>query len=204
MSLEEARAVVSDHVKRLRSEVEGPVLVAIDGPSGAGKTTLAESLAHELAAAHVLGDDFYSADVSDAVWDSLSAVERASRVIDWQRLRVEVLEPLLAEKIARWHSIDFEAGPRSDGTYPLQAAITELHPNAVIMLDGAYSSRPELADLISLNVLVEIPEAERRTRLTAREEAEFLSTWHARWDPTEAYYFTEVRPRSYFDAVVSV
>jgi hypothetical protein len=37
----------------------------------------------------------------------------------------------------------------------------------------------------------------------AREEQEFLVAWHARWDPAEEVYFTQIRPRSAFDLVVT-
>ena len=32
----------------------------------------------------------------------------------------------------------------------------------------------------------------------------FLAAWHALWDDAEAFYFTEVRPPSAFDLVVSI
>ena len=72
----------------------------------------------------------------------------------------------------------------------------------MIILDGAYSSRPELADLIDLSVLVEAPAAIRERRLTDRETPSFLRAWHDRWDPAEDYYFAQVRPRGAFDQVI--
>jgi len=72
----------------------------------------------------------------------------------------------------------------------------------VILLDGAYSARPELADLLDLTILVEAPEPVRRERLAAREAPEALQAWHARWDSAEEDYFTRVRPPSTFDFVL--
>jgi uridine kinase len=78
-----------------------------------------------------------------------------------------------------------------------------LAPRAVIVLEGAYSCRPELADLIDLTVLVVAAPAERRRRIAGRQtDKEWTDTWHARWDAAEAYYFTNVRPPSSFDLVV--
>jgi hypothetical protein len=71
-----------------------------------------------------------------------------------------------------------------------------------VLLDGAYSSRPELADVLDLSVLVEAAPTTREARLGAREEADFLRQWHARWDLAEQYYFGHVRPRSAFDVVL--
>ena len=73
----------------------------------------------------------------------------------------------------------------------------------MIILDGAYCSRPELGDLINLSVLVEAPDEVRRERLIAREGAESMSTWHAIWDDAEDHYFTHVRPRESFDLIVT-
>jgi uridine kinase len=82
------------------------------------------------------------------------------------------------------------------------APILWSEPNAVIVLDGAYSTRPELADLVDFSVLIDAPVDVRHERLAAREDKNFLDSWHARWDATEKYYFTHVRPKSSFDCVV--
>jgi uridine kinase len=159
-----------------------PFLVALDGPSGAGKSTLASALAEALPpAAIVPSDDFYAAHVPAAAWDSMPPAERAAKAIDWRRLRAEALEPLLAGRPARWQPFDF-AAVRPDGTYPLRERHEARDPAPLVILDGAYSTRPELADLIDLSVLVDAPQAVRHARLAAREEPAFLAEWHARWD----------------------
>ncbi len=179
------------------------MLIALDGGSGAGKSTLAALIAKELNAALIPSDDFYSAHISNAEWDSYTPAQKVAEVIDWRRLRRNALEPLLAGKPARWHPFDFTR-LRPDGTYPLSAHYVERAPADVIVLDGAYSSRPELADLIDLAVLVDVSIAVRHARLDGREPADFLKDWHARWDVAENYYFTTVRPKSSFDLVVTV
>ena len=189
-------------VRQLPSRRRRPVLVALDGGSGAGKSTLADLIEEQIDVARIPLDDFFAADVPDAGWDQRSVQERARDVFDWQRLRAEALEPLLAGRPAAWRAFDFEAGPRADGTYGMRAEPVRRSPAAVILLDGAYSAGPQLADLIDLAVLVDAPIAVRQARLAAREEAGFLYHWHARWDAVEAYYFSEVRPRASFDLVV--
>jgi uridine kinase len=103
---------------------------------------------------------------------------------------------------AAWYPFDFEAGPRPDGTYPLATSPTTRDPAAVVVLDGAYCSRPELADLIDLSVLVDVSAAERHRRLAERDGEAYTATWQQRWSAAEDYYFTAVRPRSSFDLVV--
>ncbi|MEM7118795.1 MAG: zeta toxin family protein [Chloroflexota bacterium] len=189
-------------IQKQQQQKPPPLLVAIDGGSGSGKSTLAALVAQEIDAVVVPGDDFYAAHTPDAAWDSYTAAERARDCINWRRLRAEALEPLLSGQTARWHPFDFATGPNPDGTYNLASTTIERHPKSVILLDGAYSARPELADLVTLSVLINVPTAERHARLAKREPPDFLATWHRRWDPAEAYYFSQVCPPSSFDLVI--
>jgi uridine kinase len=203
----ELQQAAASLVAEIRQRLPGrarPFLVALDGPSGAGKSTLAALIAEALDAVLVQSDDFFAAEITDAEWAARGPAARAADAIDWRRLRAEVLEPLLAGRAVRWHPFDFEAGQRPDGTYALRADFVERQPAAVIVLDGAYSTRPELADLIDLSVLVEVPLEVRHARLAAREAKDFLAAWHARWDAAEAYYFTHVRPPASFDRVITL
>ena len=179
-----------------------PILVALDGGSGSGKSTLAALVAARVNGTVIPGDDFFAADIPESAWDTRIPAEKVRDCIDWRRLRAEVLKPLLAGQTARWHAFDFESGLRPDGTYGMKTTYEERSPAPVIVLDGIYSTRPELADLVDLSVLVNVPVAVRHTRLAAREEADFLAAWHTRWDAAENYYFTQVRPADSFDLVV--
>jgi para-aminobenzoate synthetase len=191
-------------VNRLRQTRPSPLLVALDGGSGAGKSTLAARLAQELDSVVVQLDDFYAAQIPDWEWEIRSVQERAREVFDWQRLRTDALEPLLAGQTAKWYPFDFAAGLRRDGTYALCQQPVEKQPAPVIILEGAYATNPALADLLDLTVLVDVPVPERHRRLEQRESnPQFLQRWHALWDEVEAYYFSEVRPKSAFDLVVS-
>jgi uridine kinase len=177
------------------------LVVAIDGRSGSGKSTVAAAVAQAIGGVIVPCDDFFTASVSDAEWDRRTPEQRAADAIDWRRLKREAIDPLRTGRAARWYTFDFLAGPRDDGTYPLQITPTERAPKPVVLLDGAYSARPELADVLDLSVLVEAAPTTREARLAAREAADFLRQWHARWDPAEDYYFGHVRPPSAFDVV---
>lgn len=123
-------------------------------------------------------------------------MERASEVIDWRRVRNDALEPLLSGRPASWHPIDFAPGVGAVGF--LDETVT-VKPASTIVLEGAYSSRPELADLIDLFVLVECRDDVRRRRLIERKGETFMRTWHALWDPAEDHCFTKVRPPEAFD-----
>jgi uridine kinase len=195
-------ARVVPEVRRVQQRHSRPVVVAVDGGSGAGKSVLARAVGSTLDAAVIPVDDFFAAEIPAGAWETFSVEERLRRVFDWDRLREDVVLPLLASRRAQWHAFDFAAGLRADGTYGMQAEPTEVAPAGVVLLDGAYSAGPQLSDLVDLAVLVDVPLPVRHTRLAAREDADFMVGWHRLWDPVEAYYFTHVRPRESFDLVV--
>jgi uridine kinase len=190
-------------IRARRGRVPHPFTVAIDGRSGSGKSTVAGQVARGLHAALVSTDDFFAAGITDEGWNGRSAEQRAADAVDWRRLRAEALEPLRGERSALWHAFDFAAGRRPDGTYGLRAEPTKVPANQIIILDGAYSSRPELADLLDYTVLVETAEPTRQARLAARENADFLTAWYLRWEGAEEHYFTQVRPTAAFHLVVN-
>ncbi|MGE5653344.1 MAG: uridine kinase family protein [Bacillota bacterium] len=102
-------SIVSAIGSRL-SSVGGTLVVALDGGSGAGKTTLACEVAKRLGATVIQCDDFFSATVTDAEWDSYTPDQKCQRCIDWQRMRDEVLEPLLAGRVVQYHPYSSDTG----------------------------------------------------------------------------------------------
>lgn len=197
-------SMILDSINRILSIFPPPIAVALDGGSGAGKSTIASMLEQKIDSTVVPSDDFFSANIPDWEWDTRSIFERARDVLDWQRLRAEALEPLLAGKSANWHSFDFAAGLRSDGTYGMGDQVVEKNSADVIILEGAYSASPKLSNLIHLKILIDVPVFVRHQRLNSREEnKEFLARWHKLWDPVEEYYFSKVMPKSSFDLIVS-
>ncbi len=59
----------------------------------------------------------------------------------------------------------------------------------VVMLEGAYSARPELHDLLDPHVLLDVPTEVRRHQLLEREGDEYRTDWETRWSTAEDHYF---------------
>ncbi|HEY4346142.1 MAG TPA: AAA family ATPase [Gaiellaceae bacterium] len=171
------------------------MLVALDGPSGAGKSTLARAVEAKTGIAVIEGDDFYSGAIAD-VWDAMSVEERIERCIDWRRQR-PVLEALRRGEHATWHPYDWKA---DDGR--LASAALSRGPARAAILEGAYSGRPELADLLDLRVLLTAPAELRRERVREREGERYRAEWEARWAAAEDCYFASVVPAERFDLVL--
>jgi para-aminobenzoate synthetase len=168
-----------------------PCVVAIDGRSGAGKSTLAANLATALGASVLDGDGFFAGGVvvrSDAPQD------RVRDCIDWRRQR-PVLESLRAGRNASYLAFDWEV---FDGRLATEPTIVE--PRAVVIFEGVYTARPELADLVDLKLLLRVSEETRVSRLLAREGV--IGAWERQWHEAEEWYFTHLAPPEAFDLVL--
>lgn len=173
-----------------------PVLVGLDGRSGAGKSTLAAALVSAMPSTVVIkGDEFYTGGHQEE-WDDRSAAEKASLVIDWRR-QLAVLNELASGESARWHCYDWEA---FDGRLVDEVTVTP--PADVVVLEGAYSCRPEIAERLDLTVLLRMDDNTRLERLLGRDGLAFRDDWLARWTEAEDHYFSMVRPPESFDLVL--
>jgi uridine kinase len=172
-----------------------PTLVAIDGHSAAGKSTLAAEVAGQIQAVVIDGDDFYAGGTGEE-WDNMSPAEKAAHCIDWRRQR-PVLETLARGEEAWWRPYDWDAG---DGRLADRPTVCPSAP--VVILEGVYSARPELADLFHLRVLYDAAADLRHSRWIEREGPGYLDDWARRWSEAEEWYFTQVMPPEEFDLVL--
>jgi uridine kinase len=145
----------------------GPVLVAVDGPDGAGKTTLADLLADSAPGWTVVRaslDDFHHPQAhrhaegrsGDTVW---------ARSFDYEAVRRELLDPWRrgpgSPYRRRWHDLATDAY-----VHETPSAVPE---QGVLVVDGVFAQRPELDGVWDFVVYVDAPEAVRMSRMSARD-----------------------------------
>jgi len=145
-----------------KANASSPVLVAIVGGSGAGKTWLAERLESALApnAVRLSLDDFYR----DRSHLSLACRARINfdqpRAIDWPGIET-ALRSLVAGRSARIPQYDFKTHRR------LRTCKT-VPPKPIILIDGLWLlGRASLRSLFQVRIFIECP---LRTRLRRRLE----------------------------------
>jgi uridine kinase len=182
--LEYAIAAVAARSKR-------PLLVAIDGYSAAGKSTLARRIAEVIPNVEIVEiDDFYRVMDEDERF-RLPPDRGYERDYDWERLRRELLEPLVAGQVAAYRRYDWDTGSLG--------GVRVVRPEGVILVEGVYSLRPELRPYYDTTLFITTPAGTREQRQAARPEPE---SWKRRWDAAERYYVATHRPDAIADLVV--
>lgn len=161
-------------------------VIAIDGPAGSGKTTLAAALERHLATrdttvAVMHMDDLYHG------WDGLDP-ELEGRVL------AQVLVPLARHGRARWQRYDWHAERFAEWV--------DLDRPEVLVLEGCGSGAVRYAPYTTLLVWVEAGRRERVRRGVARDGTAMLPHWRA-WMRREADYFAAHRTAERADVHLS-
>jgi uridine kinase len=199
----DALAMALAALARWRDTRRGVVVVAIDGYGASGKSTLTGRLSVATGASLVHTDDFFvpasrqglgrrPAASGVAAAPGPEAGRALGSFYDLARLRLEALVPLRAGRSARFRPFDWGSGTLSAGE-------TRVAPNDLVLLEGVYSSAPELEDLVDHAVYVATPEPERLRRLRGSVAPE---DWDDEWLQAERSYFEGTRPQHTFDLVV--
>jgi uridine kinase len=158
-------------------------LIAVDGPSGAGKTTFALRLAKQLDAPVVHTDDLLDG------WDD--------QFTFWERLERQVLGPLRRGETAtyrkyQWHLGAF-AGPP-----------VHVDPAPAVLLEGVSAARREIRPELSLSAFVVAPPDLRWERALVRDGDDSVAfrAYLERWRAAEDRHFAEDDTRAAADLIV--
>jgi uridine kinase len=169
------------------------VFVAIDGCGGAGKSTLARGVQDSMANVSIVRtDDFFRPlrQLSDTALEPSRAYEL---YFPWKRLRDEALAPLRQGKTARYQ--------RHDWTRDALGEWVIVEPNPIVIVEGVYSSRPELRGLLDAIIFVDAPREVRRRRMLARGPED--SDWMRPWMAAEDWYLERIRPQASADLILN-
>jgi uridine kinase len=155
-------------------------VVAIDGPSGAGKTNLAAALATHLPNAHVLHmDDLYPG------WDGLNHAVAT--------LHDQVLAPLSRGERASYRRWDWE--------HDRHAEWQSLPATNLILVEGVGSGAGPAAKLESVLIWLEADPGVRFRRGIERDGEPYLPHWQ-RWAAHEDALFAADGTRSRADLIM--
>ena len=160
------------YVGRQTPKLGGVRLVAVDGPSGAGKTRFAVRLAKRLDAPVVHADDLLDG------WDD--------QFTFWPRLESQVLAPLRRGRAGGYRKYLWHRGRFGDETVTVE-------PAPVVVLEGVGSARRVIRPELSLTVFVDAPPELRLSRALARDGDDSVAfrAYLERWRAAEDRHFAE-------------
>jgi len=158
-----------------------PLRVAIDGVTASGKTTFADELAAAMHARNrssirISMDGFHHPRTRRHRRGRLSAVGYYDDAYDFEALRELVLLPLGPGGSARYATAIIDLG--SD--QPLGLEPRTASSDAVVIVDGTFLQRPEIAELWDLIIFLQTPFDVALERGVARDWAELGGKQHAR------------------------
>ena len=192
-------AAVLARVAAMLPDVERPVLVGIDGPDGAGKTTFADALAAHLessgrTAVRASVDDFHhprahrhaEGRTAEAVW---------SRHFDHVTLRHVLLDPWRlgpgSSYRVRWHDL------ATDQRAELELDVVP--EEGVLVVDGLFLQREGLSGVWDLVVYLDVPDQLGLRRVDGRDGP---LDQHERYAGAQRIYRERCRPRERADVVI--
>ena len=200
---EQRSAVVAAVAERVQALGDQRLRVAVDGFTGAGKTSFGHELAEALAPRPVLRaslDDFKKPWRDAHLYDRKSGEGYYRNAFDCEAMRRLLLEP---------------AGPMGSGEVVLcsidpitsvdhTADVTLAPSDAVLVVDGVFAFRPEIDDCWDLRVWLDVSREVSIARGEARdaEWGEVESVHRTRYAVAADVYLSEVDARSRADMVI--
>ena len=161
------------------SSKKSPALIAIEGGSASGKTTLSQLLSYVYDCNVFHMDDFF-------LRPEQRTEERFAQAggnIDHERFREEVLLPLSQGKTVKYRSFDCS-------TFTLRPAV-EIAPKELNVIEGTYSMHPQLAQYYDFSVFLSITPQLQRKRIEKRNSPDMAQRFFDTWIPLERTYFEE-------------
>ena len=119
--------------------------------------------------------------------------EAYEKYFDWRRLCDEALLPLRGGKPARYRRYDWSTDRLAEWI--------EVEPREIILVEGVFSTRPELRALIDVAIFVETPREERLRRMSARPQPS--TSRIDQWMAAEDWYLANVAPHTRADLVIA-
>ena len=153
------------------------LLLAIDGGSASGKTTLAALLAQRYGCPVFHMDDFFLRPEQRTP----QRLAEPGGNVDRERFFSEVLQPLRQGGPASYRRYDCQTGQLLP---PVLRQAGQLN-----VIEGAYSMHPELSALYDLSVFLAVSPETQRRRILQREPAFKQQLFFQKWIPMENRYF---------------
>lgn len=171
---------------------KGNLIVALEGGSASGKTTLGHLLSNIYDCTVFHMDDFF-------LRPEQRTPERYAQIggnVDRERFLAEVLQPLKEGKTIHYRAFDCSTMRVEEGI-PVQ-------PKKLTVIEGAYSMHPELEEYYDFSAFLDISPELQKKRVLKRNSPAFAERFFEKWIPLETVYFTKTNVKRRCDMIISV
>lgn len=167
-------------------KAKSPVLVAIDGNSGAGKTSLANIIAEKYNCNIFHMDHFFLT----AELRTDTRLKEAGGNVDYQRFKEEVINGILSQT-------DLEYKKYNCKTQQFSPAI-KVPAKKLNIIEGSYSMHPTLINYYDLKIFLTVDKSLQEKIISKRDGTEMLKRFVEEWIPKENTYFekTNIKQKS--------
>lgn len=164
---------ILDRIHRL----DAPMVIAIEGRCGSGKTTLARALQEQLHCHIIPMDDFFLRPGQRTEQRLATPGEN----VDWERFSQEVLLPLSLGEAVTYRP--FRCDTQTLGQ-PRQ-----LPAGAITVIEGSYCCHKNLRDSYALRVFLTTDPQTQLQRIRCRNGEALTQVFQSTWIPLEEAYF---------------
>lgn len=173
---------------------QSTLLIGIDGCGGSGKSTFAKELKAKCSNVTVVHmDDFYLP--SSQIIKTHPKIKPIGADYDWKRVLYQVLGPISQDKEGHYQRYDWE----TDG-------LAEWHTvpiGGVVIIEGVFSIRKELAKKYDFTIWVDCPRELRLSRGLERDGEDARDMWENNWMISEDLYIETHKPTERANLIVN-
>ncbi len=171
--------------KLLEKDPNRPIVVAIDGMSASGKSTLGKLLKEKYQCNLFHMDDFFL----QPKQRTKERLEKAGGNVDYKRFKKEILDHLFDQE-----GLVYQRYCCSSKLLEEKIKVPYCRLNIV---EGSYSQHPYFKDIYDLRFFLEVSLEEQKQRILVRNGEEQLERFLKEWIPMENRYFETYQIRSY-------
>lgn len=161
----------------------GPVVIAIDGMAGSGKSVLGQVLQETYHCNLFHMDDFFL----QMHQRTPERLEEPGGNVDYERFKLEVLDCLENPEGLWYQKYDCSTQSLKEKEF--------VSYDRLVVIEGAYSLHPYFEDRADLAFFLEIPDEVQVERIRNRNGEWMLKRFVEEWIPMEHKYFEEIRIR---------
>lgn len=176
-------------IDELKKTVD-PLIIAIDGCSGSGKSTWARFLQSIYGGRVIHMDDFFL----QPEQRSKERLLEPGGNIDYERFEREVEAGLRSGRPFSYHVYDCQKRMMTDQV--------QVGPAKIFWIEGVYSQHPLWSDLFHLKIFLDISPEQQQKNVLKRSGSELFRRFMSEWIPLETLYFSQCAIRQKADLII--